>query len=624
MRRGKLIAGKRRLAATINIPVFSDALVVLGTAGVVVPLVYRLGISPVLGYLGAGTLLGPLGLGSFTAQVPPLYWVTVSDIRNVAGIADLGVVFLLFLIGLELSYERLMAMRRLVFGLGGMQVLVSTALLAAVIAATGQKTPVAVMLGACLALSSTAIVLEVLSSQGRLSTSVGRTSFSVLLAQDLAVIPILMFVSILGADPGSSVLAVVGRSLFHAAVAIALIVSVGRAFLRPLFRQVARTNSNELFIAAILFVIVATGLIAALADLSMALGAFIAGLLLAETEYRKAIEATVEPFKGLLLGVFFFTVGMSIDVRLLAREPLWLLLSVAGLIGLKAAVMAGLARWFGMSVPSSIETGLLLGPGGEFAFVGIGLAATLGVVTPGVAAFSLAVTSLSMATIPFLALAARHLTEYLKAPPEPDAALALLPEQQTRHAIVIGHGRVGKVLCTMLKRHELPFTAVDHDATAVAEDRAQGHDVYYGDAANLAFLKACGLMEASGVIVTIHQQSMIDEIVRAVRNLRPDIVVVARARDADHARHLYAIGVTDAVPETIEASLQLSEAALVGLGIPTGLVIASIHEQRDEYRQVLQQAAKEVGATGLHSLRAKTSQPVRAKPARKARGKPKR
>ncbi len=598
------------MASSINIPVYSDALVVLGTAGIVVPLVHRLGISPVLGYLGAGALLGPLGLGSFIGQVPLLYWFTVVDAKNVTGIADLGVVFLLFLIGLELSYERLKAMRRLVIGLGGLQVVITTTLLAAIIAAAGQKTPIAIMLGACLALSSTAIVLEVLSSQGRLATSAGRASFSVLLAQDLAVIPILMFVSILGADKGSSVLASVGMALVQAITAVVLIALVGRALLRPLFRQVARTQSSDLFIAAILFVIVGTGVVADAADLSMALGAFVAGLLLAETEFRKAIEATIEPFKGLLLGIFFFTVGMSIDVRVLAREPLWLVASVIGLIGLKAIVLAGLARWFKLSVPASIETGLLLGPGGEFAFVGIGLAATLGVVAPSVASFTLAVTSLTMALIPILALVANRCSALLKEPIKLDTALAELPVPQKRHAIVVGHGRVGKVVCTMLKRHGVAYTAADHDSNSVSEDRAQGHTVYYGDATNPAFLKACGLMDASGVIITIHTRSLINDIVQEVRNARPDILVVARARDAEHARHLYAIGVTDAVPETIEASLQLSEAALVGLGIPTGPVIASIHEQRDEFRQLLQQAAKEVGATGKYSLRAKSQAPT--------------
>jgi monovalent cation:H+ antiporter-2, CPA2 family len=598
------------VASAINISVYSDALVVLGTAGIVVPVVHRWGISPVLGYLGAGVLLGPLGLGSFIAQVPLLYWFTVVDAKNVAGIADLGVVFLLFLIGIELSYERLMAMRRLVFGLGGLQVAITTALLGGFLIAIGHKPAVGIMLGACLALSSTAIVLELLSSQGRLSTSAGRASFAVLLAQDIAVIPILMLVSVLGADKGSSVLSTIGTALFHACAAIAFIVLVGRVLLRPLFRQVVRTKSDELFIAAILFVIVGTGVIAAVADLSMALGAFVAGLLLAETEYRKAIEATIDPFKGLLLGIFFFTVGMSIDPRELAREPLLLAAGVIGLIGVKSVVLIGLARWFNKSWAASVETGLLLGPGGEFAFVGIGLATTLGVVGRGEASFILAVTSLTMALIPLLAIAARRLRPMLVPARAADPALALQPVPLKKHAIVVGHGRVGKVVCALLDRHGVAYTAVDSDANAIAHDRAKGDAVYFGDATNPAFLNVCGLMDANGVVVTIHTQSRIDEIVRVVRAARPDILIVARARDAEHARHLYALGVTDAVPETIEASLQLSEAALVGLGVPTGPVIASIHERRDDFRHALQQAAKEAGQAQTRSIRAKSGPPT--------------
>lgn len=583
------------MATSINITAYSDALVVLGTAGVVVPMVTRWGMSPVLGYLGAGALLGPFGLGSFQEQFPFLYWFTITEAKNVAGIADLGVVFLLFLIGLELTYERLMAMRRLVFGLGGMQVLVTTAVLAGLISFAGLSGPLAVVVGACLALSSTAIVLEVLSHQGRLTSNTGRTSFAVLLAQDLAVIPILILVSILGAGMGGSLSAKVGTALLQAAVALAIIVVVGRLLLRPMFRLVASVQSKELFIAAILFVIVATGVVAAMAELSMALGAFVAGLLLGETEYRKSIEATIEPFKGLLLGIFFFTVGMGIDARELAREPVLLIGCVIGLIALKAAMMIGIARLFKIGWPAAVETGLLLGPGGEFAFVGIGLAASLGILAQNVASFTLAVASLTMALIPLLALLGQRVAKRLEPPKGSDAALAAEPVPQRRHAIVVGHGRVGKVVCAMLDKHGVPYTAVDHHARTVTENRALGHPVFYGDATNPAFLNACGISEAAGVIITIHTRTLIDGIVQEVRRLNPDIPIVARARDAEHASHLYSIGVTDAVPETIEASLQLSEAALVGLGIPAGPVIASIHERRDEFRHALQEAAKRAG-----------------------------
>src|SRR6516165_2718716 len=339
----------------VNIDAYSDALVVLGTAGVVVPVVRRLGITPVLAYLGAGALVGPFGLGSLIKSAPILHWFTVVDAKNVEGFAELGIVFLLFLIGLELSYGRLMAMRRLVFGLGILQVLLTTVVLAGFAVLAGYEPGVAMIVGTNLSLSSTAIVLELLSSQGRLTTSVGRASFSVLLAQDLSVIPILLFISILGSSSDGSVLASLIKALVQAVVALTIIGVVGRLVLGPLFRLVATVRSSELFIAAVLFVIIGAGVIANQAGVSMALGAFVAGLLLAETEYVKAIEATVEPFKGLLLGIFFFTLGMNIDFRELVGGPGWLLLAVLALLGTKAATMSALAKAFRLSWIAAVE-----------------------------------------------------------------------------------------------------------------------------------------------------------------------------------------------------------------------------------------------------------------------------
>ncbi len=594
------------MASTINVAAFSDALVVLGTAGIVVPIVSRLGFSPVLAYLGAGALLGPLGLGSLINSFPALYWFTVGDAKDVAGIAELGIVFLLFLIGLELSLHRLLTMRRLVFGLGGLQVLITTALLAAAAVYFGKSPSEAIILGGSLSLSSTAIVLELLSNQERLTTNVGRASFAVLLLQDLAVIPILMFISLLAAGPSGSVLASLGRALLQAALALAVIVVFGRVLLRPLFRMVAATRSRDLFIATTLFVIIAAGVIANQAGLSMALGAFVAGLLLAETEYRKAIEATIEPFKGLLLGIFFFTVGMDIDVRELLREPLLLAAAVVGLIAVKSLVIVGLAEIFRFSWPVAVEMGLLLGPGGEFAFVGIGAAAAAGLIDARLATFALAVTSVTMALTPLLSFAARRFASRLRAAGAAPSELTARPSAGQKHAIVVGYGRVGKMVCALLREHGIPFIAADSDAHTVTHDRREGHDVYYGDAADPKFLEVCGLANAAGVIITIHDRDLIDSVVEHVRAMRSDVIIVSRARDANHARHLYQLGATDAVPETVEASLQLAEAALVGLGVPPGPVIASLHEKRDELRRTLQQAAREAGLNKIHSVKAKT------------------
>ncbi len=591
---------------TTDLAPYIDALLFLGTASVIVPILRRWGVSPILGYLGAGAVLGPLGFGSLSKAFPALSWFPISDAANVAGIAKLGIVFLLFLIGLELSLPRLSAMRRLIVGLGGSQVLLTSAVIAGAAVLSGRNPPEAIILGASLSLSSTAIVLELLSGQERLTTSVGRASFSVLLAQDLAVVPILLFVSILAARTGGSVLASLASALLQAAVAITVIAVFSRALLRPLFRLVASARSSDLFIAAVLFVIVAAGVVADQAGLSMALGAFIAGLLLAETEYRKAIEATVAPFKGLLLGVFFFTVGMNIDFRELAREPLWLAGGVISLIAAKSLLLIGLGRLFHLRWPVAVETGLLLGPGGEFAFVGIGMATAAGLVDARLASFALAATSVTMALTPLLSFAARGFASWLRSGTSVAAELTVRPARVGEHAIVVGYGRVGKVVCALLKQHGISYIAADSDASIVTHDRREGHDVFYGDASDPQFLEACGLATATGVIITIHTRQLIDDVVEHVRRIRPDVLIVSRARDADHARHLYALGATDAVPETIEASLQLSEAALVGLGVAIGPAIASIHEKRDEIRHALQQAAKAAGLEEIHSVKTKT------------------
>lgn len=594
-------------ASDINFEGYSDALVLLGTAGIVVPLVRRFKVSPVLAYLAAGALLGPLGLGQFKDIIPVLYWVTVVDARNVQVIADLGVVFLLFLIGLELSYVRLITMRRFVFGLGMSQVALCGLVLTVVAAPFVTSAAASIVVGCCLALSSTAIVIELLSEQHRLSTSTGRATFSILLAQDLAVVPILLFISIAGAKTGSSVLLTAIIALLQAAVAVAAIAGVGRLLLRPLFRLVASTNSSDLFIAATLFVIVGTGVTAAAAGMSMALGAFIAGLLLAETEFRKAIETTVEPFKGLLLGFFFFTVGMGLDIRVVAQAPLALAAAVLGLIAVKAALTFGLARIFRVPRPAALETGLLIGPGGEFAFVGLALAASLGIIANQTKTFTMALTSITMALIPLLALLADRVTHWFdkQKPAEPELLVSPSAGGAGR-AIVVGHGRVGQIVCDLLKDHNHPFLATDLDPSAVVGARKRGEEVYYGDATNEAFLRSCGIMDAPALIVTIHERNGIDEIVRVARELRPDLLIISRARDATHARHLYKIGVSDAVPETIEASLQLSEAALVGLGVPVGPVIASIHEKRDVFRKALQDAAGQAGQNPSRAIRPST------------------
>ncbi|MDO8976415.1 cation:proton antiporter [Reyranella sp.] len=579
------------MAGPSDIYAFKDALIVLGTAAVVAPVVQRLRISPVLGFLVVGAALGPHGLGRLADYSRAIDWLTVTGERQIAFIADLGIVFLLFFIGLELSMRRLITMRRLVFGLGGLQVVLSALAISLAAFWFGQPAAAALIIGTCLALSSTAIVMELLSGQRRMMSTTGRTSFAILLAQDLAVVPLLFLISALGGHSEGSILQGVIVALVEALVAVAVIALVGRVILKPLFRLAASTDNPEFFMAATLLIAVGSGVIAAYAGLSMALGAFIAGLLLAETEYRRAVEAMIDPFRGLLLGVFFFSVGMHIDLSFIWREPFIVVGGFVAMMVLKTILLVPLCRLFGVPWAASVETSLLLAPGGEFAFIGIGLATQFGLVDPRIAAGVLAVVSLTMATLPFVSLFARRAARRVAQQVTGDApATQLPPSDHVKRVIVVGHGRVGQLVCEQLEKHGISYIAADRDAVRVERWRKLGRPVYFGDASNALFLQRCGIDEATGVIVTL-DTAAVDDVVRAVRARRPDVMVVARAHDAEHARHLYTLAVTDAVPETIEASLQLAESALVGLGVPMGQVIASIHERRESVRAELQAAA---------------------------------
>ncbi|WP_431266824.1 cation:proton antiporter [Dankookia sp. P2] len=575
------------MASPVHPSDFKEVLIILGAAGVVVPLFHRLRVSPVLGFLLVGMAVGPSGLGALARQVSWLEAVTITNAASIGPIADLGVVMLLFMIGLELSLERLLLMRRLVFGLGSLHVVLTTAGLAAAAFALGQPPPAAVTLGLTLAMSSTAVVVQVLSEGKRLSSAAGRASIAVLLMQDLAVVPVLFGVAVLGTGP-----AAFGIAISQAAFAVGAVILVGRLSLRPLFRTVARTRSPELFMAACLLVVLGTGLATAVVGLSMTMGALIAGLLLAETEYRRQIEATVEPFKGLLIGVFLVSIGMSLDLAQIAAQPFIILAAALALVGGKLALTAILARAFGIPWAAGLQAGLLLGPGGEFSFVILAPAATLGLVSQDAADFALLLAALTMAAIPLLSIVGKRLTFSGAAKPMIDPA-ALPGPETTPRVVIAGFGRVGQMVAAMLEVHRVPYVALDSDPDEVAKQRARGKQVYYGDVTNIELVRHLQLDTARALVATMNDRNAVDELVTAARRERQDLLVIARARDEAHATHLYSVGVTDAVPETIEASLQLAEAVLVDVGIPMGPVIVSIHEKRAEIQRQVRASAPE-------------------------------
>jgi CPA2 family monovalent cation:H+ antiporter-2 len=583
------------MAGEVQANDYKDVVLFLATAGVVVPLFKRLKISPVLGFLGAGVALGPFGLGALSGAFPWLSSFTIDNPEEVAQLAEFGVVFLLFMIGLELSWERLRALRRLVFGLGGLQVTVSMATIGVGAYLLGQPLAAAAAIAAALALSSTAIVMQLLTERKRQHSQAGRTTFSVLLFQDLAVAPILITLALLGRQESEFSWSTLALSFAPAAIGIAALVLFGRLLLRPMLRSVAKARSEELFMAAALLVVIGAGLLSAATGLSMALGAFIAGVLLAETEYRHEVEVTIEPFKGLLLGLFFVSVGIQLDLSLLAARPIPIVATAVGVTALNATVVFLLARLFRVAWRPALESALLLAGGGEFAFVILSTAMGEGIVARALGQTILVASTLSMFCIPLLALLGAKLVKRPTAggalPEAPPKAGELAAEAGERPkpapVLVVGYGRVGKLVGDMLSRHELPWVAAERDPRLIEAGRRAGLDIYFGDATRVEFLRRCGLDEARALVVTMDSPEGAEAIVAAAREARPDLIVVARARDARHAKRLYELGATDAVPETIEASLQLSEAVLVDLGVPMGLVIASIHERRDEYRKAL-------------------------------------
>ncbi|WP_310542329.1 cation:proton antiporter [Phenylobacterium sp.] len=567
---------------------YKDVILFLATAGVIVPLFRRWRISPILGFLGAGVVLGPFGLGALSETFSWVGYFTIDNPEEVAQLAEFGVVFLLFMIGLELSWERLRLMRRFVFGMGALQVGLCIAAIAGVAITFGVDPVAAVAIGAALALSSTAVVMPILTEQKRQHSTAGRATFSVLLFQDLVVAPILITLAILGRSSGDQAFSPkILLAFAPALLGILGLVVFGRLLLRPMLKSVARAKSEELFMAACLLVVIGAGLVSALTGLSMALGAFIAGLLLAETEYRHEVEVTIEPFKGLLLGLFFVSVGIGLDLSILAAKPLLVLGMAIGLIILNASVVYGLARLFGLKSPPAIEAGLLLAGGGEFAFVILAAAMGDGLVDRTIGQTVLVSSTLSMMCIPMLAALGLKLGGRKAQGEGLSLEPAAMGEGVKPRVLVVGYGRVGRLVGEMLNRHDIPWVAAERDPRLVEAARHAGESIFFGDASRPEFLKRCGLETAPSLVVTMDAPEGAEAIVATARQMRPDLTIVARARDARHAQRLYELGATDAVPETVEASLQLSEAVLVEIGVPMGLIIASIHERRDEFRKSL-------------------------------------
>ncbi|KAF7844630.1 K(+) efflux antiporter 2, chloroplastic-like [Senna tora] len=571
-----------------------DMLWLLLASVVFVPLFQKIpGGSPVLGYLAAGILIGPYGL---------------SIIRHVHGtkaIAEFGVVFLLFNIGLELSVERLSSMKKYVFGLGSAQVLV-TAVVVGLVAhyVCGLPGPAAIVIGNGLALSSTAVVLQVLQERGESTSRHGRATFSVLLFQDLAVVVLLILIPLI--SPNSSkggvgfqaIAEALGLAAVKAAVAITAIIAGGRLLLRPIYKQIAENQNAEIFSANTLLVILGTSLLTARAGLSMALGAFLAGLLLAETEFSLQVESDIAPYRGLLLGLFFMTVGMSIDPKLLVSNFPVISSTLGLLICGKTMLVSFIGRSFGVSLISAIRVGLLLAPGGEFAFVAFGEAVNQGIMSSQLSSLLFLVVGISMALTPWLAAGGQFLASRF----EQHDVRSLLPvESETDdlqdHIIICGFGRVGQIIAQLLSERLIPFVALDVRSDRVAVGRALDLPVYFGDAGSREVLHKIGAERACAAAVTLDSPGANYRTVWALSKYFPNVKTFVRAHDVDHGLNLEKAGATAVVPETLEPSLQLAAAVLAQAKLPTSEIASTINEFRSRHLAELAELCEASGSS---------------------------
>ncbi|MBA4765168.1 MAG: cation:proton antiporter [Erythrobacter sp.] len=560
-------------------PAISEALVILGAAGLVIPVFTRFRITPVIGFILIGIAVGPYGLGQLVFERPWLEHITISDPDALEPFAEFGIILLLFAIGLELSFKRLWQLRRLVFGLGAAELLIGGVILAIVLSMMGQFWTGALALGFALAFSSTAIVLPISGT----ASPVGRAALSMLLFEDIMIVPIVFILGAMAPNAASEGWEGLLTTMWQGAAVIAVMMIAGRIALPRLFAQAARTKSPELFLAAAMLVVIGASLATAAVGLSPIVGALLAGLLIAETEYHQEVESIMEPFKGLALGIFLITVGMSIDLATIWEYLGMIATAVVGVLLFKAILTGVLLRLMGARRSTAAETGILMASPSETTLIVLAAASSALLIQPGTAQFWQIVTAIGLTFTPLLARLGRIVARRVEPAPE------LPPDDEgDGKVIVVGIGRVGRLVAQMLKAHGKLYIAIDSDADLIEFAKRKGYRATFGDAARGGSLARLGVENAPAIVLTMDEPVLAARLVSKLRSEYPDLLIVSRARDIAHAAELYRAGASHAVPETLEAALQLSEAVLVDIGVAMGPVIASIHEKRDEFRDLIE------------------------------------
>lgn len=531
----------------------SEAAVFLAAAVVAVMISRRLKLGAVLGYLVAGIAIGPFG------------FALIGEVESVMHFAELGIVLLLFVIGLELQPSRLWVLRKSVFGLGSVQVLASTVALGGAALAFGMEWRVALVIGLALSMSSTAFVLQVLAERHELTARHGRLSFAILLFQDIAVIPLLALIPLLGTGEGIPAGMQAWIAAGKAVVVIAAVIAGGRYLLRPVFQAIAASGNQEIFTAAALLTVIGTSLLMSSVGLSMSLGAFLAGVVLADSEFRHELEANIEPFKGLLLGLFFMSVGMSVDLGILIAKPVSILGIAAGLMLIKAVVLLSIGLISGYGMHSARNLAVTLSQGGEFAFVLFALAVGSGAMAQSLVDMLVIAVSLSMATTPLLLVLGDALRQFTACTEEMHFDEMDAPEARV---IIAGFGRVGQIVGRILVARGIPFTALDISSEQIESVRRYGNRAYYGDASRLELLRAAKADKADIFVIAIDD---VEASLRAADNARKHfrkLKVIARARNRFHAHRLMDLGVESIFRETLGSSLEMAEQVLVASGMP--------------------------------------------------------
>lgn len=555
-----------------------NALVVLGAAGIVIPAFARFRLPPIIGFILVGLLVGPSGLGSLTGDYPWLEHVTIGSTDDIALFAEFGIILLLFSIGLELSFRRLWQLRKLVFGVGAAELILGGGILGGGLwLLTDLSTPAAFGLGIALALSSTALVLSMVGTK----SAVGRASLSMLLFEDLAIVPIIFILGAFAPNPAGDSAELLLTTLWQGALVVAVLAVAGWFLLPRIFAQAARAKNPELFLAASLLVVIVAALATAAVGLSPIVGALLAGLMIAETEYHGEVEAITAPFKGLALGVFLISVGMGLDLKSIAQQWPMLIAAVVGVVTVKTIVTALLLRFAGARRGTAAEVGLLMASPSETTLIVLTAALTAGLIDAATASFWQLVTAIGLTITPLLARVGHDVARRI------EMRSGEMPDDETVAArtVVVGFGRVGRTVAELLREHGRPYIAVDADIDSVAAARRDGFAVRFADVARPGALDKLGVESADAIVLTMDDPVQQLRMTKQLRQKFPDLPIISRARDADHAAALYQAGASDAVPETLESSLQLAEAVLIDLGVAMGPVIASIHDVRAKMRR---------------------------------------